>query len=150
MGRSVWLQLLVVEVVQAGLQFVTEVVDSAGLDPLGSAYFELAWAVAFERRAAGSAVRCLLQPAGLQNLCFGPLQGCLAPVGPALPGERGAAEQVEPPVVAPALAAEPAPAVPARIAMYSRLLLPAVPGGIPANRVRARSAAPGSVEPSKI
>jgi len=81
-GRPVWLQLLVVEAVQAGPQVVTEGADSAGSYPIGLAYFEPAWAGVYERRAAGSAVRCLLQPAALQNLCFGPLQGCLALVGP--------------------------------------------------------------------
>jgi hypothetical protein len=39
-GRTVWLQLLVMEVVQVGLQVVTEGADSAGPDPIGPAYFE--------------------------------------------------------------------------------------------------------------
>ena len=119
---------------------------SALLFPLRS-YF--AGSVQRERRAAGSAARCLLPSAALQNLYVGPLQGCLAPVGPVLPGERGAAEQVEPPVVAPAPAV-PVPAVPARISKFSRLLLPAVSGGIPITRIRARSVAPGPVEPARI
>ena len=149
-----------VEAVQAGPQVVTEGADSAGLDPLGPAYFELAWAVQPERRVAGFAVRCLLQPAALQNLDFGPLQGFLALVGLGLPGERGAAEQVELAAgaaelvelaaVAPALAAEPVPAEPARIAMSSRLRLPVAPGGIPITQTQGRPAAPGPVEPAKI
>jgi len=95
---------------------------------------------------AGSAARCLLQSAALQNLHLGLLHACLASVGPVLPGEPGAAEQVEPPVVA----AEPVPAAPARISTYPRLLLPVVPGGIPSIRIRARSVASGPVEPARI
>ena len=116
---------------------------SALLFPLRS-YF--GGSVQRERRAAGSAARCLLQSAALQNLYVGSLHGCLAAVEPVLPGEREPAEQVEPPVVA----AEPVPVVPARNSMYPRLLLPAVPGGIPSIRIRARSVAPGPVEPAKI
>jgi hypothetical protein len=149
-GPPVWLQLLVVEAVQAGMQVVREGADSAGPDSLGFANSEPAWAVQPERRSVGSAGNGLLQPAGLQDLCFGPHQGFLPPVEPVLPGERGAAEQVEPPVMAPGLAAEPVPAGLARIAMSSRLRLPAVPGGIPITRTRDRLAAPGPVEPAKI
>ena len=103
-----------------------------------------------ERRVAGSAVGCLFQSAALQNLYFGPLQDRLVPVGFVLTGERGEVEQVELSVVAPAMDALPAPAVPARISRFSRLLLPAVPYGIPTARIRGRSVAPGLVEPARI
>jgi hypothetical protein len=170
--------LLVVEAVRAGSQVVTEEADSAGPDPIGSSYFEPAWTVqrfvtvapcqlARARKRLVLAGAVLLFPlrsyfvgsaqrecqaagfAALQNLYFGPLQGCLAPVGPVLLGERGVAEQVEAPVAAP-VAAPAMAAEPARNSMYSRLLLPAVPGGISTTRIRARFVAPGPVEPAKI
>jgi hypothetical protein len=44
-GPPDWLQLLVLRAVLAGLQVLTEGVDSAGPDPIGSVYFELARSV---------------------------------------------------------------------------------------------------------
>jgi hypothetical protein len=42
-GQLVWLQLLVVEVVQAETQVVMEGAGSAGSDPSDPACFELVW-----------------------------------------------------------------------------------------------------------
>jgi hypothetical protein len=43
--QPVWLQLLLFEAVQAGIQFLSVGAESAGLAPIGPANFELAWTV---------------------------------------------------------------------------------------------------------
>jgi hypothetical protein len=121
------------EVEQVWMVGSAERIDSAGFDLIEPVYFGLLQNVQREEsRAAGHAVRY-------------PLQGCLALVGRWLPGEQELAEQVELDLVVPVM-----PAVPARISMFSRLNLPAVPGGIPTPQNQSRLVVPEPVEPANI